>query len=66
VNSIEKAKAIRIFNSVCPDIMFANNRIPRLNGLAKYEIISMGIKNVVIGNGVPSGKNVLKNLQSRL
>ena len=46
---IIKAKFDKIANNVWPDIKFANNRIPKLKGLEKYEIISITIKN---GNNI--------------
>jgi hypothetical protein len=48
---------IRIFNNACPDIIFANNRILKLNTFAIYDTNSIPIKNVAIINGTPLGKN---------
>lgn len=56
---IKNAKLAKIANKVCPDIKFANNRIPKLNGLEKYEIISIPIKNGFKAFGAPDGIKVL-------
>ena len=48
---------IKIFNKACPDIIFANKRILKLNTRAIYETISIRIKNGAIGKGDPLGKN---------
>ena len=60
LKTINQIKPAKIFNSVCPDIKFANNRIDKLNTRATYEIISMIIKNGAIANGAPLGKNKAK------
>lgn len=44
----------------------ANSRIPKLNALAKYEIISIRIKKVEMTNGTPFGRNRLNNFQHKL
>lgn len=51
----------KICNKVWPDIIFANNLIAKLNNRAKYEIISIIIKNGTITIGVFAGKNKEKN-----
>ena len=51
---------IKIFNKACPDIIFANNRILKLKTFAKYETISINIKNGAIAKGTPLGKNRLE------
>jgi hypothetical protein len=53
---------IKIFNKMCPDNIFANNRIARLKTLEIYEIYSIKIKNGTITSGTPSGKNKTKNV----
>lgn len=58
---IKNAKLAKIANKVCPDIKFANNRIPKLNGLEKYEIISIPIKKGVNAFGAPAGTKVFIN-----
>ena len=53
---------IKIFNKMCPDNIFANNRIAKLKTLEIYEIYSIKIKNGTITSGTPSGKNKTKNV----
>jgi hypothetical protein len=52
---------IKIFSKICPDSMFANNRIAKLNIRDIYDTYSIKIKNGVIKSGTPSGKNRAKN-----
>jgi len=59
INQINPAK---IFNNVCPDIKFANNRIDKLKTRATYEIISIIIRNGAMANGAPLGKKRAKKL----
>jgi len=40
--------------------MFANNRTPKLNARAKYEINSISASNGTSGKGVPAGTKKLK------
>lgn len=56
---IKKVKFANIANKVCPAIKLANNRIPKLNGLEKYDIISIPIKNGFKIFGAPDGIKVL-------
>ena len=49
-------KPINILSKAWPDIIFANNRILKLKTLAKYESISIKIKNGAIAKGTPPGK----------
>lgn len=56
-----QVNADNIFNKVCPDIKFANNRIEILKTRAIYEINSTTTINGDIIKGVPSGKNKEKN-----
>ena len=44
-----------------PDIRLANNRIAKLNTLAKYDKISIKSKKGVIPRGVPDGKKIVIN-----
>jgi hypothetical protein len=37
----------------CPETMFANNRIPRLIGLKKNDMISITIKKGIMYDGIP-------------
>ena len=53
---IPHKKEIKIFNNVCPDIIFANRRIDKLNTLAIYDTISINIKIKEILFGIPAGK----------
>jgi hypothetical protein len=53
---IVQEKPIRIFSRACPDIMFANSRIERLNILATYETPSIIVRNGAIRNGAPLGR----------
>ena len=53
---------IKIFNKICPDNIFANNRIARLKILEIYEIYSIIIKKGTIISGTPSGKNKTKKV----
>jgi hypothetical protein len=57
---IKKAKLANIANKVCPDIKLANNRIPKLKGLEKYDIISIPIKKGIKNFGAPEGTKVFK------
>lgn len=54
-------KYINVWNSVCPDNMFANNRIERLKILAKYDKNSINTRNRLNPSGKPCGINKLKN-----
>ena len=54
-------KPIRIFNSACPDIIFAKSRMLKLKIRATYETASMKIRNGAIGRGAPEGRNRSKN-----
>ena len=49
-------KPIKILSKAWPDIIFANNRMLKLKTFAKYETISMRIKNGAIAKGTPPGK----------
>lgn len=55
--NIVHAKDPKILVSAWPAIIFANNRIAKLNTRTKYEIISNNIKNHDIIKGAPDGKN---------
>lgn len=59
INSPHK-KLIKIFNSMCPDIILANRRIARLNILEKYDTHSIKTKTGIIMTGTPSGRNKAK------
>jgi len=65
-NSIVKLKPIKIFNNVCPAIIFANNRIDKLNKRATYETISIKTNKMAIAIGVPFGKKNPINLKNPL
>jgi hypothetical protein len=54
---------VKIFNKMCPDIIFANKRIAKLKIRALYEINSIITKNGTIGKGAPLGKKILKNFK---
>jgi hypothetical protein len=56
-----QAAVAKIFNNICPDIIFAKSRIAKLNTLALNEINSIKIIKGTISKGVPVGKKVLKN-----
>lgn len=45
------------FNKLCPAIRLINNRIPKLTGLAIYDINSIGTNNKANKNVVLEGKN---------
>ena len=45
---------------VCPDIILANNRIPKLKGFEKNEIISINIKKCNKYIGAPFGIKISK------
>lgn len=51
---------INIFNSACPESIFANKRTLRLITLEPYEIISIIVKKGTIIIGVPEGTNCSK------
>lgn len=44
-----------IFNSVWPATIFANNRIPKENALARYDTVSIKTKRGTKARGVPEG-----------
>jgi len=50
----------RILSRVCPATTLENNRTPRLNARAKYEISSIKANNGTSANGVPAGTKKLK------
>lgn len=58
--AITQTKPIKIFNKICPDIIFANKRIAKLKILEKYETYSIIIISGIKGVGTPSGKNKIK------
>ena len=51
---------LKILSSVCPATMLANNRTPKLNARAKYEINSIRASNGTNARGVPAGTKKLK------
>ena len=53
-------KLIKIFNRICPDIIFANKRNAKLKMREIYEIYSIKIRPGIITVGIPSGKNKTK------
>ncbi len=53
-------KLIKIFNRICPDIIFANKRNAKLKIREIYEIYSIKIRPGIITVGIPSGKNKTK------
>ena len=55
-NNMTQTKPAKIFKRLCPDIIFANNRIARLRTLAKNEINSITTKNGATTIGTPGGK----------
>jgi hypothetical protein len=54
--SIVQAKPAIIFNSVCPDIIFAKSRIARLKTLVMYDTSSIGINNGASARLTPLGR----------
>ena len=58
--AIAHIKLIKIFNKICPDIIFANKRNAKLKILEIYEIYSIIIRPGTIIVGIPSGKNKTK------
>lgn len=61
IDTIVHPNPAKIFNRVCPDIIFANNRIAKLKTRAIYEINSIIIKYGATIKGAPVGKNNPKN-----
>ena len=64
-------KDAHIFNKVCPAIMFAKSRIPKLIGLKKKDINSIGTIKKLNKTETPEGKNdektnMYSSLDSRL
>jgi hypothetical protein len=59
--TIAHTKEIKIFSNICPDNIFANNRIAKLKILEMYEMYSIKIKKGIISRGTPSGKKITKN-----
>lgn len=53
-------KPNNIFIKVCPDIMFANSLIDKLNNLELYDIISIKPREIPIANGTPDGRKLEK------
>jgi hypothetical protein len=51
---------IKIFKSICPESILANNRIAKLKILEIYEIYSIRISKGIIKIGTPEGKKILK------
>lgn len=51
-----QAKPAIIFNKVCPEVIFANNRIAKVKTLTKYERNSIEISKGTIINGTFLGK----------
>jgi hypothetical protein len=56
-----KMKALKIFKRVWPASIFAKSRTDKLNGLIRYETISIITRNGIRGFGTPLGTNKLKN-----
>jgi hypothetical protein len=54
-------KLIKIFNKICPDIMFAKSRMAKLKILEMYETYSIKIIRGIKINGTPSGRNKTNN-----
>ena len=61
--NITKLNPIRTFIRVCPAIILANNRIPKLIGLKKYDINSTGTSKNPNKKEVLSGKNNEKKFE---
>ena len=54
-------KLINTFSRICPAIIFAKRRTDNVTGRKRYDKTSMGIKIGAMYQGVPWGKNKLKN-----
>ena len=60
-STIIAAKSPNSLISMCPANMFANNRTPRVIGLARYDTASTSTISGASQRGVPSGRNCRKN-----
>ena len=58
--SIDQAKLLIIFTRVCPAIIFANNRTPRLTARKQYDTNSRTTKSGAKISGAPFGNKKLK------
>ena len=58
INKILHEKPTITFNKVCPVIILANNRTPKLIGLNIYETNSIGSKSSAKPNEVPISKTL--------
>ena len=60
IDNIFHAKVARIFNRVCPAIIFAKRRTDKATTLKTYDISSIGTSRGARAKGAPGGKKRLK------